>query len=195
MRNIRKKFSRPRMIWDTKLIEEDKAILREFGLRRKQEIWKTKEVVRDFRRRARELNASRDKNKEKVLIEKINRLGLINANSLDDVLSIDIKNILERRLQTIVFKKGLAKTMKQARQLITHGHISIDGRRTTFPSYIVPLSEEPQINFYGNFTLKEPEKVEVKKEVAQQSGAPEVEQQAGEPKQEEQKPVEVAAEA
>src|SRR3989338_4872793 len=156
MRNIRRKFSRPRMLWDTKLIEEDKAILSEYGLRRKHEIWKTKEAVRDFRRRAREINASKDKNKEKVLIEKVNRLGFIKTNSLDDILSIDIKNILERRLQTIVFKK--------ARQLITHGHIAIDGRRTTFPSYIVPTAEENKVNFYGNFSLKEPVQVEAKKD-------------------------------
>src|SRR3989338_2941922 len=164
MRNIRRKFSRPRMLWDTKLIEEDKAILSEYGLRRKHEIWKTKEAVRDFRRRARELNASKDRNKEKVLIEKVNRLGLIKTNSWDDILSIDIKKILERRPQTIVFKKGLAKTMKQSRQLITHGHIAIDGRRTTFPSYIVPTSEENKVNFYGNFSLKEPVQVEAKKD-------------------------------
>ncbi len=144
------------MVWDTKLIEEDKAILAEYGLRRKHEIWKTKEIVRDFRRRARELNATRDKEKEQVLLEKINKLGLLKANSLDDILSIDLKNVLDRRLQTIIFKKGLAKTMKQARQLITHGHVAISGRRTTFPSYIVPVSEEGQVGFYGNFSLKEP---------------------------------------
>ena len=79
MRKLRKKFSRPGMLWDTKLIEEDKSILKEYGLRRKGEIWKTKEIVRDFRRRARELNAIRDKIKmvESLLlvVEKQDRKG------------------------------------------------------------------------------------------------------------------------
>ncbi len=145
------------MLWDTKLIEEDRAILTEYGLRRKHEIWTTKETVRDFRRRARELNAIRDKSKEQVLLDKVNKLGFVKANSLDDILSLSLRHVLERRLQTLVFKKGLAKTVKQARQLIVHGHIAIAGKKATFPSILVSTSEESQISFYGNFTLKEPQ--------------------------------------
>lgn len=156
------------MLWDAKLIEEDKAILTEFGLRRKSEIWKVKETVRDFRRRARELNAIRDKSKEQVLLDKVNKLGFVKANSLDDILSLGLRHVLERRLQTIVFKKGLAKTMKQARQLIVHGHIAIAGRRATFPSLLVSTVEESQISFYGNFTLKEPQVEEPKAKPAEE---------------------------
>ncbi len=133
------------MMWNTALIADDKAILEEYGLRRKREIWSAKAVVSDFRRRARELNAVKDNEKERVLLEKINKLGLIKANTLDDVLSLELKSILNRRLQTLVKAKGFAATSKQARQLITHGHITINGRKTKTPSYIVPLSEEDAI--------------------------------------------------
>ncbi len=156
------------MLWDAKLIEEDRAILTEYGLRRKHEIWTTKEIVRDFRRRARELNAIRDKSKEQILLDKINKLGFVKANSLDDILSLSLRSVLERRLQTLVFKKGLAKTMKQARQLIVHGHIAIAGRKATFPSLLVSTAEESQISFYGNFILKEPQVEEPKTKPAEE---------------------------
>src|SRR3989338_5491268 len=126
MKKFRNKFTRPRMIWNATLIAEDKAILSEYGLRRKKEIWVAKAMVSDFRRRARELNAVKNKDMELVLLEKINKLGLIKANSLDDVLSLQTKNILDRRLQTLVYKRGLAGTVKQARQLIVHGHVTVD---------------------------------------------------------------------
>ncbi len=64
---------------------------------------------------------------------------------LDNVLDLTIEDILERRLQTIVFRKGLARTIYQSRQLITHGHVTIDGRRVTIPGYIVPKADEAQI--------------------------------------------------
>ncbi len=60
---------------------------------------------------------------------------------LDNVLDLTIEDILERRLQTIVFRKGLARTVFQSRQLITHGHVTIDGRRVTIPGYIVPKKQ------------------------------------------------------
>ncbi len=145
MRKLRNKFGRPRMIWDTDLIAEDKAIINEYGLRRKREIWAVRALVSDFRRRARELNAIKNKEKADVLLQKINKLGFMKANSLDDVLSLQTKNVLDRRLQTIVLRKGFAKTAKQARQIIVHGHVTVDGRKTTFPSYLVPLHEEPKI--------------------------------------------------
>lgn len=145
MRKLRNKFKRPKVIWDAELIAEDKAIISEYGLRRKKEIWAAKALVRSFRQRARDLNAVKDKTQEKVLLEKINKLGFLKANTLDDVLSLSIKNVLDRRLQTIVHKKGFAKTPRQARQFIVHGHVIIDGRKTSFPSYIVPLHEEDKV--------------------------------------------------
>lgn len=155
MRKLKKKLKRPKTPWDLNEIKEDKGILREFGLRRKREIWSAQEVLRQFRQRARELNAVRNEEKEKTLLEKVVKLGMLEKDKkLDDVLTLDIKNLLERRLQTMVFRKGMAKTIKQARQMIVHGHIAIDEKRVIYPSYIVPVEEESKIGLYGKPATK-----------------------------------------
>jgi small subunit ribosomal protein S4 len=147
MKRFRKKYKKPRRPWDKALLEEERKIMVEFGLRRKKELWRAKEELRKYRRLARDLNARRDKEKEKVLIQKLYRLGLLPSASatLDDVLSLTVKDLLNRRLQTIVYKKGLANTIKQARQFIVHGHVKINGRRIVYPSYLVSRDEEDKI--------------------------------------------------
>ena len=69
---------------------------------------------------------------------------------LEDVLAMGIEDILERRLQTRVFKKDLSNSIKQARQFIVHGHIAVNGARVTVPSYLVSMEEEREIGYYGN---------------------------------------------
>ena len=155
MRKLKKKLKRPRKPWDKERIEREAELMKKYGLRRKREIWKAEEILRKFRRRARRLAAEKNKEEEKILIQKLARMGLLNENAtLDDVLSLTVENILDRRLQTLVFKKGLAKTPKQARQFITHGHIAVGGRRTVYPSYLVPRDEEDKIKFYGKSLVK-----------------------------------------
>ena len=151
MRRIRRKFQKPKAPWDSISIKEERIILSEFGLRKKRELRTAEEKLRGFRRRARELIAIKDDEKEKILVEKLLKLGILakDKTGLDDVLGLTIKDILERRLQTIVFRKGIAKTAKEARQFIVHGRVSIDGRRTPFPSYIVSLGDETKIKVAG----------------------------------------------
>ena len=80
---------------------------------------------------------------EKQLLDRLNRIGILHDESeLDDVLDLTLEDILERRLQTLVFQRGLAKSIQQSRQLIAHGHIAIDGRRVSSPSYLVLKDEE-----------------------------------------------------
>ncbi|MEM5812252.1 MAG: 30S ribosomal protein S4 [Candidatus Aenigmatarchaeota archaeon] len=147
MRRIRKKFKRPKTPWNMARIKEERNLMKEYGLRRKKEILVAHEILRNYRQRARRLIAEKDKEKERILIDKMARLGLLTKreSTLDDILALDIRNVLDRRLQTIVFRRGIAKTPLQARQLIVHGHISVAGRKTKFPSYIVPVEEERKI--------------------------------------------------
>jgi small subunit ribosomal protein S4 len=107
-------------------------------------------VLRNYRQRARELIAEKNKEKEKILIEKMAKLGFLpkKESTLDDILALNITNVLDRRLQTLVLRKGVAKTPMQARQLIVHGHISVVGRKTKFPSYMVPVEEERKISLH-----------------------------------------------
>jgi small subunit ribosomal protein S4 len=85
---------------------------------------------------------------EKQLLDRLNRLGILAETAvLDDVLDLAIEDLLERRLQTMVFSKGMAKSVYQARQLITHGHIAIDGKRVPSPSYIVLRDDEAKLAY------------------------------------------------
>lgn len=145
MRRSRKKYETPRRPWDRARIDEEKKLMRLYGLRRKREIWRAEAIVRKYRRIARALIAKKDKKIERMLLDKLSKLGILEAQSIDDVLGMTIENVLERRLQTVVWRKGLANTPKQARQLIVHGHITINGRKVTWPSYIVPKDEEDKI--------------------------------------------------
>jgi small subunit ribosomal protein S4 len=91
---------------------------------------------------------------EEELLARLKKLGILEETAvLDDVLDLAIEDILERRLHTIVFRRGLAKTVYQARQLITHGHIAIGDRRVTVPSYLVAKSEENEINYVSSSAL------------------------------------------
>jgi small subunit ribosomal protein S4 len=147
MRKIRKKFKNPRMSWDSDEITGRKEIMKNYGLRRRREILIAQEILRNFRRRARELIAERDEEKTHVLLDKLVKLGLLGkGQGLDDVLALTVNNILDRRLQTVVWRKGLATTPKQARQFITHCHVMVSGKVVRSPAYIVPMQEEPVIN-------------------------------------------------
>lgn len=139
----RRKHERPKRPWDKERLERERKLLQSYGLRRKREIWRAEGILRNFRRRARELQASRNDKKEKELLDKLNKLG-VRCASIDDVLGIGVEGILARRLQSIVGKK-MAQGMRHARQLIVHGHVTVEQRRVTRPGFIVPASLEPAI--------------------------------------------------
>ena len=91
------------------------------------------------------------KAKAQMVIKKLTKMGILPENAtLDDILNLTVEDFLERRLQTLVYRQGLANTIKQARQMIVHGHIAIDGKRVTAPGYIVEKDEESKIGFYRN---------------------------------------------
>jgi small subunit ribosomal protein S4 len=55
----------------------------------------------------------------------------------------------------VVHRNGLANTIDQARQFITHGHVKVGKRRVRVPSYTVERDEESVIDFYHNSPLAE----------------------------------------
>jgi small subunit ribosomal protein S4 len=155
-----KKYVRPPMQWNTERIEEEGALRKEFGLKNAKEVWKAKAELRRIRGNARKLLALGDDGSDESerMLKRVERYGLIKKeeereNTLDDLLQLDVRNLLERRLQTRVMKKGLALTAKQARQLITHGFISIDGIKVTIPSYMVSLEADEKIGYYKNIDI------------------------------------------
>lgn len=147
MKRQRKKYETPFRPWDRERIAAEKELLKNFGLKNKREIWIAEALLRKYRRLGRELAAKRDKEREKILIEKLFNLGVIKNKeaTLDDVLSLTVEDFLNRRLQTVVYKKNLTNTPKQARQFITHGKVLIGDRKVTYPSYMVPVDEKDKI--------------------------------------------------
>ena len=147
MRRIGKRFKKPRMSWDSDDIKDRKGIMRSYGLRRRKEILIAQEILRNYRRRARELTAEKDETKIKTLLDKLVKLGLLEkGKTLDDVLALTVNDILERRLQTVIWKRGLASTPLQARQTIAHGRVRIEGKTVKSPAYIVPADESSKIS-------------------------------------------------
>jgi small subunit ribosomal protein S4 len=150
MKKSRKKYEKPVRRWDKERIEKEKELLKKFGLRRKKEIWRAEALLRKFRRLARKLIASPNKEEEKILIKKLASLGILKEDAnVNDVLRLNVEDILKRRLQTIVAEKGLANTIKQARQLIVHGKVKIGERKVVYPSYLVRVDEEDKIQVEG----------------------------------------------
>ncbi|MBU2639176.1 MAG: 30S ribosomal protein S4 [Nanoarchaeota archaeon] len=147
----RKKYKRPLVIWQSDLIREQKELMKEYGLKNKKEIWRTDGVVKKMRDQAKQLIPLKTEQAEKEkqqLITRLVKLGLVSPGAvLEDVLGLTTKDILERRLQTILFKRGLTKTPKQARQFIVHGHVAINEEKLNVPSFLVPLELEGKISF------------------------------------------------
>ncbi|NHJ46704.1 MAG: 30S ribosomal protein S4 [Asgard group archaeon] len=150
-KKIRKKYKTPRQPFEKLRIEHDLQLVGKYGLRNMREVWKHSTMLRNFRGNARKLLSLDDEDRkigESELLGRLQRMGLIpQGATLDDVLSLQIENILERRLQTVVHKKGMATTHHHSRQMIVHGHISIGDHVVNSPSYFVNPLEEKLIAF------------------------------------------------
>ena len=157
----RKKFDAPRFPWQMDALESELKILGQYGLRNKREIWRHKTLLSKYRGIGRSLLGKTVEERsvqEKQLLDRLNRLGILPEESaLDDVLDLTLEDILERRLQTLVFHKGLSQSMNQSRQLIAHGHIAIDGRKVSSPSYLVLRDEEEKIEYAPKSPLTSPD--------------------------------------
>ncbi len=163
------KYEHPKRLWETERIKVESGLKREYGLKTMRELWVMNQQLKVARREARRLlSVGEDERARDLpkLMNKLDRLGILGKDSkLEHVLSLGVRDVLERRLQSRVYKKGLAKSMKQARQLITHGFISVKGRKLDSPSYLVPVSEDDSIDYYKKIDLEmpEPEEPEEKK--------------------------------
>jgi small subunit ribosomal protein S4 len=160
-RKHRRKYSKPLHPWQRTRIEQEKEISKNYGMKNKKEIWKIASLLHHFKKEAKRLAGKQDTQsllETKQLKQKLENLGIASKESdLNQVLDLTIDAIMSRRLQTIVYKRGLARTSKQARQFITHGHIMISDQKVTTPSYMVNLEDEPKISFSQISTLQNPE--------------------------------------
>jgi len=131
-------------MFDSARIAAEGDIVKKFGLKNKKEIWKTAARVSELRNRAKKLIPKSEEEKEEFF-QRLQAQGL-KVSAIAEVLGLTTEDLLNRRLQTIVFKKGLATTALGARQLITHKNILVDGRIVNIPSFMVDENVEKKIS-------------------------------------------------
>jgi small subunit ribosomal protein S4 len=153
-RRLKKKFKKPRVPFEKERIMEELEFLGKYGLRNKREFWKTRSILGNWRniaRQSRTLPKEQAVEVQRTLIKKLNRLGVIGEQAeFEDLLLLTVEDLLKRRLQTLVYEKGLAQTIYEARQKIVHKHIAIGDKIINSPSYIVKQTEEDLIRFAPN---------------------------------------------
>ncbi|MDQ2049538.1 30S ribosomal protein S4 [Natronolimnohabitans sp. A-GB9] len=164
-----KQYETPNHPYQGERIATEHSLIDRYGLKNKEELWRAQSQLRSYRREARELlgQAQDDEtviNRSEEFLGRLKRVGILDeSDELGDILSLEIEDVLERRLQTVVYRKGLANTTEQARQFITHGHVTVDGQRHRVPSYVVDVDEEALVEFDENSPLADelhPERAE-----------------------------------
>lgn len=153
-----KTYVRPKKAYEKSRMEEENKIAEKYGLKNKREIWKTIAKVSYFRRRAKALAKSSNEEQE-VLFSKLQDLGL-KVNSIADVLALNVEDLLNRRIQTVLLHKKLANTIRHARQMIVHRKVTINGNTVTTPSYLVSVEDEKTLSLKKENKISKPVKKE-----------------------------------
>jgi small subunit ribosomal protein S4 len=155
-----KRYETPNHPYQGERIAQEGDLLGRYGLKNKEELWRTQSELRSYRREARRLIGEAQGNMEEAeaagaeFLSRLRRYGILSEDDdINDVLGLDVTDILERRLQTVVYRNGLASTPKQARQFIVHEHIVVDQARVSRPSKMVEANEEDKIRFDGTSPL------------------------------------------
>ncbi|KAL6547130.1 40S ribosomal protein S9-2 [Orobanche minor] len=153
-RNYGKTFKKPRRPYEKERLDSELRLVGEYGLRCKRELWRVQYALSRIRNNARDLLTLDEKDPRRIfegeaLIRRMIRYGLLpeNKNKLDHVLALTVENFLERRLQTLVFKVGLAKSIHHARVLIRQRHIRVGKQVVNVPSFMVRLDSQQHVNF------------------------------------------------
>jgi len=150
-RKPRKTYETPRHPWRKEQLEAELHLLGEYGLRNKRELRRHETMLSKIRGIARTLLGASEDQKSQIesqYLRRLARLGILpESASVDNILDLNVKDLMERRLQTIVYRSGLARSIHQARQFVSHGHISVANAIVSVPSYIVKRDEESRIAF------------------------------------------------
>lgn len=156
-KKTRKKYSTPSHPWRKDRLEKEKELTKAYGLKNKKEIYKADSLLRRTKSQLKKLaskNSGQAEKEKDQILTKLKKINLItDTSSIDSVLGLEVKNVMDRRLQSVVLRRGLANSSKQARQFITHAHIMVGDKKVTSPCYIVTLAEEAHVTFSPSSTL------------------------------------------
>ncbi|MGC8676568.1 MAG: 30S ribosomal protein S4 [Candidatus Micrarchaeia archaeon] len=149
-KRLRKKFDTPSAVWYSSRIIQEHNTKAKYGLKKMREVWIAETELRRIRKNVRGILAGRQSEETgRQIVQRLASYGVVSSTAtLDELLSIGVDSLLARRLQSVIVNKGMAKSLKQARQLIVHGYIAINGRKVTVPGYLVKTSEENAIGYY-----------------------------------------------
>ncbi len=150
-KKLKKKYNTPIHPWNKNAIEQERILTKEYGLTNKKEIYIATSFLKKYKEIAKKLIATKTAQAEKEkkqVVEKLQKYGFLQVgSSLDQILGLETKDVMERRLQSLLFRKGFSRSMKQARQFVTHRHIIIGKKQITSPSYMLTLEEESSLTF------------------------------------------------
>ncbi|CDK25565.1 unnamed protein product [Kuraishia capsulata CBS 1993] len=153
-RNHSKTYSVPQRPYEIARLDSELKLAGEYGLKNKHEIYRIGFQLSKIRRAARDLLTRDEKDPKRLfegnaLIRRLVRVGVLSEDKmkLDYVLALKIEDFLERRLQTQVFKLGLAKSVHHARVLIQQRHIAVGKQIVNIPSFMVRLDSQKHIDY------------------------------------------------
>mmetsp|Transcript_10098 Transcript_10098/g.23361 ORF Transcript_10098/g.23361 Transcript_10098/m.23361 type:complete len:197 (+) Transcript_10098:31-621(+) len=153
-RNHGKTARSPRRPFEKERLDNEMKLIGEFGLKNKREVWRVGLAMARIRKAARILLTLDEKDPKRLfegsaLLRRLMRLGVLDEtkNNLEYVLALKPADLMERRLQTQVFKLGLAKSIHHARVLIRQRHIRVGKQIVNIPSFMVRIDSQKHIDF------------------------------------------------